>query len=462
MAERNLQIEANLLSRLERVPLNKGLYVVLALLTWCWVIEAFDVGLIGQVVAVLTKIWDLSPNEIGLLGASSTAGVVIGTASAGFLTDRYGRQRVLLVGTFIFTLFTLIGAAYENLVWIILMRFISGLGAGAVFPQPYLMISELAPAKYRGVLVGVCNAILTFAFMLPTLCGSWAIETFSLDMAWRVPFVVGGLPIITLWAIYRYVPESPRWLLLHGRYDEVRRLVERFERHAHVEPDDTYVNPEILASLEKNLARSASWRDVFRAPYRSRSFVTWGLYTVGLINWYVIMVYLPSIITSYGLKLSTSVNLVGMLMVIAGVGGFTIGPIADRFGRKVACTLYIGITVACLFALPGLESKMIMLVFGAIVAFFSIGANAIFKIYIAEQYPTELRGVGTGLGETVARFVGGVLATYYLAFFLAVGGASAVFIFLGVAYVAAIAAMWIWGKETAGKSVEAASSVHKN
>lgn len=460
----NINQEANLISRLERMPLNKSLYGVVLLLAWCWVIEAFDLGLIGQVVAVLKSLWSLDPGSVGLLGACSTAGVVIGTASAGFLTDKFGRKRVLLWGTFIFTFFTLIGAAFANLTWIVVMRFISGLGAGAVFPQPYLMISEIAPARYRGVLVGVCNAILTFAFMLPTVCGSWAINNFPLETAWRVPFIVGGLPIITLFLMYRWVPESPRWLMLRGHYDEVRKMVVRFEKSSGLDHDDSYVDPRILAGLTRSAQTEASrgkasWSMLFRAPYLSRSLVSWGLYTVGLINWYVIMVYLPSIIASYGMELSDSVSLVGVLMVIAGVGGLTIGPLADKYGRKPICSLYIGVTVICLFLLPTLESKLVMLAAGAVTAFFSIGANAIFKVYIAEQYPTDLRGVGAGFGEAVARVVGGVLATYYLAFFLEAGGVAGVFIFLAVAYIIAIAAMWIWGRETAGRSVEDASAI---
>ena len=123
MQASNLQQEANLISRMERMPLNKALLTLVGLLSWCWVMEAFDLGMIGQVVAVLKKIWDLDASTLGLLGSCSTAGVVIGTASAGFLTDRFGRKRILLWGVFIFTFFTLIGSLYENLAWIVTMRF---------------------------------------------------------------------------------------------------------------------------------------------------------------------------------------------------------------------------------------------------------------------------------------------------------------------------------------------------
>ena len=99
-----------------------------------------------------------------------------------------------------------------------------------------------------------------------------------------------------------------------------------------------------------------------------------------------------------------------------------------------------------------------LLFIGSFVAFFGTGIMPVCKVYIAEQYPTELRGVGTGFGEAVSRVVGGVLATYYLAFFLSVGGVKGVFTFMAVAFAIAIIALWIWGQETARRSVEDTSA----
>ena len=478
MQASNLQQEANLISRMERMPLNKALLTLVGLLSWCWVMEAFDLGMIGQVVAVLKKIWDLDASTLGLLGSCSTAGVVIGTASAGFLTDRFGRKRILLWGVFIFTFFTLIGSLYENLAWIVTMRFIGGLGAGAVFPiiadgaeitmkigkkgracfTRTGVLSEIAPAKHRGILVCICNAILTASYLLPTLCGSWAINNFSLDVAWRVPFIVGGLPIVTIYFLHRWLPESPR-----GRHDEVRQLVERLEKSAGIEHDDTFINPDVLRSLEQAAAAErtrtgTSWKALFRAPYLSRSLVSWSMYSAGLITWYVVMVYVPTILTTYGFQLSNSVILTGCMMVIGGAGSVVIGPLADKYGRKPIWSLYVIITIISLFLLTSTDSIPMLLFIGSFVAFFGTGIMPVCKVYIAEQYPTELRGVGTGFGEAVSRVVGGVLATYYLAFFLSVGGVKGVFTFMAVAFAIAIIALWIWGQETARRSVEDTSA----
>ena len=459
--------EANLISRLDRMPMNKSVMLLVGLLSWCWVMEAFDIGMIGQVVLVLKNLWHMDAGTIGILGCCSTAGVVIGTACAGFLTDRFGRKKILLWGVFIFTFFTVVGSAIADLWWIVSMRFIAGLGAGAVFPLPYLMISEIAPARHRGILVCICNAVLTAAYVLPTLCGSWAIRNFPLETAWRVPFIVGGIPIITIWFFHKYLPESPRWLMKRGRHEEVRRLVERLEKSAGVEHDDNFVDPQVLRNLQRtetdrSVGRAANWRMLFQPPYLSRSLVSWSMFSAGLITWYVVMVYVPTILTTYGFELSNSVILAGAMTVLGGVGSVVMGPLADKYGRKLVWSLYVIITIISLFLLTSTESITALLCIGALVAFFGTGIMPICKVYVAEQYPTELRGVGTGFGEAVSRIVGGVLATYYLAFFLAMGGVKAVFIFMAVAFGIAIIALWLWGQETAGRSVEDTASTGEN
>ncbi len=128
--------EANCLSRFDRLPVKSEMLKIIAVLAAVSVVEAFDLGLIGQTVLVLKQIWNLGPAETGLLATCSTIGVVLGTFSCGFLSDRYGRKRVLFWAVFIFTVFTFMGPLMENFYWVVVMRFLSGLWFGRRLPHP--------------------------------------------------------------------------------------------------------------------------------------------------------------------------------------------------------------------------------------------------------------------------------------------------------------------------------------
>lgn len=167
--------EANCLSRFDRLPVKSEMLKIIAVLAAVSVVEAFDLGLIGQTVLVLKQIWNLGPAETGLLATCSTIGVVLGTFSCGFLSDRYGRKRVLFWAVFIFTVFTFMGPLMENFYWVVAMRFLSGLGSGAVFPIPYLYISELVGAKQRGVTLptAIPSSCSPMCCRLPSAPGPW-------------------------------------------------------------------------------------------------------------------------------------------------------------------------------------------------------------------------------------------------------------------------------------------------
>ena len=184
-----IQQEANCLSRFDRLPVKNEMLKIIAVLAAVSVVEAFDLGLIGQTVLILKQIWNLGPAETGLLATCSTIGVVIGTFACGFLSDRFGRKRVLFWAVFIFTIFTFAGPLFDNLYWVVALRFLSGLGSGAVFPIPYLYISELVGAKHRGVTFAYCNSILVLSYVLPSSFGAWAMANFPLEIAWKLPFL---------------------------------------------------------------------------------------------------------------------------------------------------------------------------------------------------------------------------------------------------------------------------------
>lgn len=449
-------VEANLLSRLDRLPITRSIVGIMVMLVIAWIVEAFDIGVVGQTVLILKELWNLDPSSVGLLGTSSTVGVVIGVYFAGRLMDKYGRKKVLLIGVAWFCFFTLIGVVFPNLYWIVAMRFIAGLGEGAVFPIPYLLISEFVGAKRRGTVVCWLNAGLCAAYVLPNLVGAWAISTFPLDFAWRVAFIVGGMPIVFVILYKLWLPESPRWLLQQGRIEEVRKLVHKLEDEAGLAHDEKIVNQGILQSLQSDGSKKnkVGIADLFKKPYLSRSLIAWGLYTATMICWYAMLVYAPTIFSTKGFAMENAVLFTGIMMVIGGIGEVVIGYLSDKYGRKPVYFFFSIFAAVGLVGLAQVTSFTGLVVAGFIAAFFGFGTLPVAKIYMAEQYPTSMRGAGSGMGEAVGRLFGGVLVAYYISYILAAGGVKAVFWFVAATFVVFVIPMMLWGQETAGRSVE--------
>ncbi len=264
-----------------------------------------------------------------------------------------------------------------------------------------------------------------------------------------------------LYFIHKYMPESPRWLMRHNRHDEAEALVERLESSLGMEHDKNYMDPAILTAV--NEARSGnkpkvSWTMLFKPPYLSRTIVSYSMFSAALVFWYVVMVYAPTILTGKGFQMSSSVLMGGLMMAIGAVAGMVCGHMIEKYGRKPMYIILALLTAGCSILLTMVESLNAWLIVGTALAFFGNAIFSICKLYIAEQYPTELRGTGAGLGEAVSRICGGVLAAYFIAFLIASGNQHAVFWFLAICYLVSTALLAIWGQETMGKSVDATGS----
>lgn len=156
----DVRADANLLSRLDRAPVTMTLKVGLGVLILVWLIESFDIGVVSTLLLVLKPAWHLDATQVGLLGASGTIGLVVGIVPAGRLADTLGRKTVMLFGTTVFAVFTALGAVAPNFWILFVLRLLAGLGEGAIFPVPYMMISELVGKKLRGRVMGYAQWVL--------------------------------------------------------------------------------------------------------------------------------------------------------------------------------------------------------------------------------------------------------------------------------------------------------------
>jgi MFS transporter, putative metabolite:H+ symporter len=443
----------NLVARLNRIPLTRTGVKVLILLQIAWIIEGIDIGVSGPVLLLLKDIWHLNPQELGILGASGTLGIVLGLIPAGYLADRFGRKPLAVWGMLQFTFFTGLEALAPNYSWFLVLRFLDGIGQGVLFAVPYLMISEFLRPARRATVVGFENGILEMAYVIPALLGAWAVSHFAPESAWRLILLISTSTIIYVPVLARWLPESPRWLLKHGKIEQARKLIERLEREANLGADLS-LSTGAAAIIADD--KTPSVREYFTRPFLGRSFVTYTAYTAGLMMWYGMLTYGPIIFRGVGFTSTNAILMLGFMMFVGSLGNFLNGFLADKLGRKPVLGIYAYAGAMAAVVLAFSDGPASIVLAGAAAAFFGLGGFPTQKIYIAEQYPTRLRGFGTSVGEGVSRFLGGVLAAYYIPAILALGGTQAVFLFISGATALLVLPALLFGRETAGIDIDIA------
>src|SRR5256714_5878815 len=207
-----MQVRPAIPARIDRLPLSREIWRIMLLAGVAWLVESYDVGVIGSVLPSLQREFHLGTFSVGLLAIASTLGIVISVIPAGWLADNIGRKKILIIGTAWYSVFSLLCGFAPTPTALVLLRFASGLGMGAIFPIPYAMAAELTPRHFRGAMTAVLDSFLSVGYFAAPLIAFAVIPSMSQDMGWRVLFYIGGFPLLFVPALLKWMPESPRWL----------------------------------------------------------------------------------------------------------------------------------------------------------------------------------------------------------------------------------------------------------
>ncbi|QSO50762.1 MFS transporter [Alicyclobacillus curvatus] len=463
-------------SRIERLPVTRFTWKVVLLAGLAWLIESLSIGSLGVALNPLKQVMHLSAGQIGVLTAASTFGIVVGLIPAGFLADRFGRKALLVWGIVEYSLFTLLCAVAPNYLILLTLRFLSGLGMGAVFPLPYAIVSEFVRSRQRTLFNGVMDAFLSVGYFVAPLLGLWILPNLPISISWRVFFAVSALPILYAGVIKVGLPESPRWLLQRGRRDEAEAVMTQiesrvgkglFDGSTSASEDDVrtlslQVQTEALASKVQTDATEAPNRALpgmsvsspWRRPYLrltvSRSIAAAGTFFM----FYIVMTYMPMIFSSKGLSFAHSLMFTAFITAAAIPGKLLNGWLAERFGRKPMYVLFMGIAgIAALFF--GLaQTPTAMMVYACVMSLFGTGAFPALKMSYAEQYPTQMRTTGAATVETIGRFAGGVIGSYTIPVMLSLYGMSVGFYVVSIVALIAVVVELLFSTETKGATLE--------
>src|SRR4051812_2151980 len=278
------RITTDIPARLDRLPWAKWHWLIVIGLGTVWILDGLEVTIVGSMSDALkdpTTGLGMSSSQIGIAGASYVAGACLGALFFGQLTDRLGRKKLFMVSLGVYTVATVLTAFSMTPLWYFVARFITGTGIGGEYAAINSAIDELIPAKYRGRVdiaingsfwVGAAaGALLTIPLLDPTVINqAWG---------WRLAFGLGAILAVGILLVRRNVPESPRWLFIHGREDEAEEIVQGIERTVTEEAGRQLepVDRTITVRQRKSIGMALIARTVF-TMYPKRTVLCFSLF----------------------------------------------------------------------------------------------------------------------------------------------------------------------------------------
>lgn len=358
----------------------------------------FDTAVIAGTTAGLTRTFNLTPGGLGLTVAIALVGTVIGSILAGIPGDRYGRRDSLRLMAVLY-LISALGCAFA---WdwysLVVFRLIGGLGIGGSSVLGPMYIAEIAPARWRGRLVGFFQFNVVAGILLAYLSNYLIGLTVASAQEWRWMLGVSGVPALLFFVMLFAIPRSPRWLVQKARVNEARDvLVTIGEENVDEELQD------IVRSIDIEHGRGKE--SLFQAKYGLPIFLAVSIAMFNQLSGInAILYYLNDIFARAGFsKVSGDLQavLIGFTNLIFTVIAMSI---IDRVGRKtllligsVGCTASMA-GVAAVFLTGTHEGALVWLLVGFI-AFFAFSQGAVIWVYISEVFPNRVRGKGQSLGS---------------------------------------------------------------
>jgi len=414
-------IETRIPARIDRLPWSKWHRLVLAGLGTVWILDGLEVTIVGAVGSTITKAHSgitITTAQVGDAAGIYVAGACVGALVFGHLTDRLGRKKLFMVTLALYLVSTILTATSVDAWMFFGFRFLTGMGIGGEYAAINSAIDELIPARVRGTV----DLIVNGSYWLGTAVGAAATlalldpKLVALDLGWRTCFLMGAVLGLAVLFVRRNLPESPRWLLTHGRAGEAEQVVSEIERQVVVSTGQQLADPD--ESLEVHQRQSVGFVDVARilfGQYRSRTVLGLSLF-VGQAFLY------NAVFFTYSLVLGTFYHVasgsVGYYLIGFALGNFcgplVLGRLFDVVGRRwmiagcyVASGAMLAVT-AWLFDRGVLTATTQTVAWVVIFFFASAGASAAY-LTVSEIFPMETRALAIAFFYAVGTGIGGII-----------------------------------------------------
>lgn len=378
-------------------PVSAFQWRVLALCLIIIMFDGYDAAVMGFIAPALIEHWGISRSAMGPILGAAMFGVALGALIAGPLSDRYGRKRVILLSVLIFSAFSLACAFAASPMQMALLRFIAGLGLGAVMPNCVTLLSEYMPERRKGIMI----TLMFSGFNIGSGLGGFIAAGLLSHYNWPAVLIFGGaLPLLMLPVTGWLLPESALNLVVRkAPRTQIAALLNRM--------GGNFTADHAFILHSPGVKRKSTIAELFRHGFARGTIILWLTYFMGLFVIYLLNGWLPTIMRSGGISLEQAAVIAGLFQLGGPVGGIIVGALMDKLRAKwvIGIVYFLGCACLCIQGLAGLSGIALGVVI-FITGMCINGAQNGLQVYSPAYYPTEIRATGVswmhGIGRTGA------------------------------------------------------------
>jgi MFS family permease len=399
-------VKTDIPARLDRLPWSRWHWIVIVALGITWILDGLEVTLVGSISGALTdkSTLGLSTSQATAAGSFYLAGAVAGALVFGYLTDRLGRKKLFMVTLGVYLVFTVATALAWDFWSFMIFRVLAGSGIGGEYSAINSAIDELVPARVRGRVALAINSSWWIGTAAAAGLTVLLLNVLAPSLGWRLGFALGAILAIGILFVRNMVPESPRWLLTHGRADEAEQVVRQIEdevRKTHPRLPEPEGEP-LEIEQRKSIGFVAIAKHVMR-EYPDRGVLGFALMASQAVLYNATLFGMVQVLTTFFHASKTWAPLY-IIPFAAGnlLGPWVLGPLFDTVGRKtmIASTYITSGTIllvtAWLFDQKLLSAATLTICWSICFFFASAGASAAY-LTVSEIFPMETRAMAIAL-----------------------------------------------------------------
>ena len=356
---------------------------------------------------VLAKEWGLTADQVGWIGSIGLIGMALGAVLAGTVADRLGRKRVFAATVILYSVATGLCAVAWNYESLLVFRFFVGFGLGGELPVAATLMSEYAPSHLRGRFIVLLESFWGVGWIVAALISYILIP----QLGWKVAFLI--------FVIRLHTPESVRYLISQKKIDEAKQVILDLEKKLGVvsKPFD-----KELSNAELNSEKTAQpkFSSLWTPEFRTRTIMLWLAWFGIVYSYYGIFMWLPSMVFAQGFAVVKTFEYV-LIMTFAQLPGYLAAAwLVDLIGRRYTLSIFLLMSGVCSYFFGNAATADELLMWGAAMSFFNLGAWGVIYTYTPELYPTSIRALGSGWAAGFGR-IGGMIAPMLVGVLLAHG-----------------------------------------